>query len=92
MTREHALALLKEYSDFVEERFGGMDINPNNAKESALASVMGVHDRFPDDGSEKKAMRWLGWAQGVLQACGVFTLEALKEHSRTRSIWQSSGY
>lgn len=29
-----------------------------------------------------KAHRWLGYVQGTLHACGVFTLDELKGHSR----------
>jgi hypothetical protein len=35
-----------------------------------------------DDGSEKKAMRWLGFIQGAVYARGYFTLEQIKEHSQ----------
>lgn len=30
----------------------------------------------------EKAHRWLGFIQGVLWLCGVYTLDELKEHSR----------
>ncbi len=30
-----------------------------------------------------KAMRWLGFIQGVLFSLGFFTIEELREHSRT---------
>ncbi len=38
--------------------------------------------RFIDAGHIEKAMRWLGFIQGVLWTMDVFTLEALKNHSR----------
>lgn len=34
------------------------------------------------EGRTEKAMRWLGFLQGVLWSQGVFTLEAMKNHSR----------
>ena len=43
------------------------------------------------DGSEKKAMRWLGYMQGILVAKSVFTLDDVKEHSRTRRVESSGG-
>lgn len=33
-----------------------------------------------------KALRWLGFVQGVLVANNVFTIEDVKEHSRTRQV------
>jgi hypothetical protein len=38
--------------------------------------------RWPADGSEKKAMRWLGFIQGAVYARGYFTLEQIKAHSQ----------
>lgn len=35
---------------------------------------------------EGKAMRWLGFVQGVLVANGIFSLDDVKKHSRTRQI------
>lgn len=38
--------------------------------------------RFVDEGRIEKAMRWLGFLQGVLWARNFFTLDDLKNHSR----------
>lgn len=38
------------------------------------------------DFDEGKAMRWLGWVQGVLCERGVYSLDDVKEHSRTRRV------
>ena len=43
----------------------------------------GIAGRFPSDGSERKAMRWLGYAQGAAHALGYYTLDEIKAHSRT---------
>jgi hypothetical protein len=37
--------------------------------------------RFVDDNCVPKAMRWLGFLQGVLWKDGYFTLDDLKQHS-----------
>jgi hypothetical protein len=38
--------------------------------------------RFVDEGRIEKAMRWLGFLQGVLWESGEFSLDDLKNHSR----------
>lgn len=45
-----------------------------------------IRDRFPTSGCCEKAARWVGFAQGVLFATGVYTLDELKEHSRNGSL------
>lgn len=37
---------------------------------------------FIHAGRREKAMRWLGFIQGVFWAEGVYTLDELKEHSK----------
>jgi len=51
----------------------------------------GIAARFPEDGSEKKAMRWLGYAQGVAHALGYYSLDEIKAHSRDRVITPPTG-
>ena len=46
----------------------------------------GIYDRFPEGGSDAKAMRWLGFCQGVLHEREVFTLDELKAHSQNRRV------
>ncbi len=53
----------------------------------SAASNMIAHLKFmcvsaPTFADNAKAMRWLGFLQGVLWARGFFTLEELKGHSR----------
>ncbi len=45
-----------------------------------------IDERFPADGSENKAMRWLGFCQGILVERGIFTLEEVKIHSRDKEV------
>jgi hypothetical protein len=80
MTRETALSMLKEYCEAISK---GSDVALRCGVRTppVLADAAGMYDRFPEDGSEKKAMRWLGYMQGVLVATGVNTLEDVKEHS-----------
>lgn len=39
-------------------------------------------EQFLKDGRLEKAMRWLGFLQGTLCACGAYTIEQLKYHNR----------
>jgi hypothetical protein len=41
--------------------------------------------KFVDEGRIEKAMRWLGFLQGVLWARGFYSLDDLKNHSRPDS-------
>ena len=41
-----------------------------------------IHDLIPN-GRIEKAMRWLGFIQGVLVAKNYYTLEEVKSHSRS---------
>lgn len=38
---------------------------------------------FLDEGRIEKAMRWLGFIQGILWTHDVYSLEALKSHNRS---------
>jgi hypothetical protein len=71
MTKDEALDLIDQYCTCVE---------------SDDETVTRLRSRFPPDGSENKAMRWLGFMQGVLYTTGRFTLEELKAHSRDKEI------
>jgi hypothetical protein len=84
MTRAEALLMLDAYS-FVAARV--ILVAPRrNDRWPALAILQGMRDRFPPDGSDAKAQRWLGFAQGVLHAAGVYDLHALKNHSKTKRV------
>jgi hypothetical protein len=74
MTKERALRLVQQYAA-VFRTTGEWD-----------TTLTEIADRWPEDGSEQKAMRWLGFVQGVAYARGLFTLEEIKEHSMTGRI------
>jgi hypothetical protein len=40
-------------------------------------------DQFAIEGRVEKAFRWLGFVQGCLWVCGVYSIEELKSHNRT---------
>jgi hypothetical protein len=74
MTKDQALALIEMYADRCRS-----STNPMLAADSVLTEI---RQRWPEDGSENKAMRWLGFMQGALYSDGEFDLDELKEHSR----------
>ena len=69
MTKDNALDLISEYCEIMKKRGCEDEI------------VTGLRDRVPPNAREAKAMRWLGFMQGVLYSQGVFPLEELKKHS-----------
>ena len=74
MTKDEALDLIDRYCSIAKERTIASEV------------ITGLRSRFPKDGSEGKAMRWLGFMQGALYAANVFTLEELKVHSRDKIV------
>lgn len=80
----------------------GMQFNtpedPSITKEQALEMVAGyeayAYGRHPlvgitarwEGGSKAKAMRWLGFCQGLVVAWEVFTLDDVKHHSMNRRV------
>lgn len=81
MTRTEALDLLQQYSVYIRTHCSHV-----TRENTILDRVADAPRRFPKSGSKAKAMRWLGWAQGVLEASGVFAPQDIENHSRTRIV------
>lgn len=73
MNKEEALSLLAEYQEVVVKRGTGPNL------------LIDTSDRWPG-GDEAKAMRWLGFAQGMLVARGIYNLDEVKQHSRDKAL------
>jgi hypothetical protein len=89
VTRETALSLLQQYGVHLRDRYDrdGMAADSPPSGLGPYDHIVAEADmRFPADGAEDKAMRWLGFVQGALYVKGIFTLEQLKEHSRTGEV------
>jgi hypothetical protein len=86
MTRDDALALVEEYADVALSMVTHAGQYVTLSKRRAWTGLIGMRERFPANGSERKAMRWLGFCQGVMVASGVFSLDEVKEHSRRRRV------
>ena len=69
MTKEQALSLIFRYQY-------------ESQGDDGLSVLHTIRTRFPADGSQNKAMRWLGFSQGCVYQAGKYTLDDLKEHSR----------
>ena len=77
MTKEQALELIKQYCKILENF---------REPDTVLTELV---KRWPEDGSEAKAMRWLGFIQGALYAYGYYSLEEVKDHSREKKVKES---
>ena len=85
MTSRDALGLLYQYCDLLQAQ-DATPRHPWTGQVDTLRDAAKMFNRFPLDGSPHKAMRWLGYMQGVLVMSGIFTLEQVKRHSQTRKV------
>lgn len=88
MTKEEALDLLDEYCAILHNHLEGPRpgiLSPRRG-DAALEDAVGMRERFPEDASEKKAMRWLGFMQGILVATEFFTKDEVKAHSKNKKV------
>lgn len=74
MSKDEALSLLKEYCEYVKDDY------------SNFKHLTEMYQRFPKDGPEDKAMRWLGYMQGYCVALEIFSFEDVKAHSRNKTL------
>jgi len=78
MTKETAIKLVRDYERILRS-CGENDV-----------TLTQISARWPEGGSERKAMRWLGFMQGVMYSRGLFTLDDIKEHSRVGGVGDST--
>lgn len=71
MRRQDTLALLRFYTDCFREEPSVGD-----------PTLTELADRLPEDASDGKVERWLGFAQGAAYEGELFTLRELMGHSR----------
>jgi len=84
MTREKLKSLFEKYQDHACERYqesdaphGAYYLKIQDLCKRALGQV-----GILDVGRIEKAMRWIGFIQGVLWSLGDFTVDELRSHSR----------
>jgi hypothetical protein len=83
MTRAEAVSLIEQYSAKVFRAIGRGRVP---TREEALDRIYDLAFRIPAEASERKAMRWLGFIQGVTWMLGAWSIDELKAHSRDRRI------
>jgi hypothetical protein len=88
MTKSEAIDLMRQYAAFTDEFAADRSDGRRHSYNLliSLGHIRSMPDRFPEEGSVKKAMRWLGFMQGALWMVRAFTLEELKDHSRRKSL------
>ena len=87
MTQEEALSLINEYcAEKDSMRFVALRPFFSLRARKTFKDAKGMAARWPVDGSKAKAMRWLGYMQGVLVCAGYYDLDEVKEHSRRKYV------
>jgi hypothetical protein len=71
-----------EPRQFCEDETRQHFILPPSGELSHLCFMCLEAQKFVDEGRIEKAMRWLGFLQGVLWSRGFYSLDDLKNHSR----------
>ena len=80
MTHEKFIEILRKYEDVLEQQ--QMEGGTNPHLDHCLEKMIPEMREFHWDKQSDKAMRWLGFIQGVLYAHNVFTIDEMKEHNR----------
>lgn len=83
---------VKLLASFYRMKLVEMKVEPIRSDEDMLQRAhwccLQMHEMIDKDEREK-AMRWLGWIQGVLCALKVYTVDDCRDHSRSDSpIWE----
>jgi hypothetical protein len=89
MTVTHLETTLRFYFDrwsrhFPAERIDTDELFPAGDRDKAMRHAMWMCEvslGFIRDGQAGKADRWLGFVQGVLWACGHYTIDEMRVHS-----------
>lgn len=81
MTTEKVTKVVKMYEKRLNELLETDRWDGNAQLTHALGMCAQIQDLMGDDEREK-AMRWLGFLQGVLYCNGIYTIEEMKTHNR----------
>ncbi len=78
MTKAQSIALIRQYCETLRNVRAMHDVQVDAA---------GMYDRWEAaPGDKDKAMRWLGYIQGVCVASGIFTRIEVQQHSRDLKV------
>jgi len=82
MKKKTAIKLIRKYSEDFERWRGLFESEGWDEEDIQVAtSLIERWEQLEPEGSKSKAMRWLGFAQGLAFGIGLYTLEALKQDS-----------
>lgn len=87
MTNEKILEVIERYEQRLPDEILLRSLHSNNVSRMHTEALQHLLEMFPQmrefvrDGRREKLMRWLGWVQGVLFMCGIYTLEEMKAHN-----------
>jgi hypothetical protein len=87
MTDEKLFELISFYENKVRDVLGQTPDVLQKAPPEQLEALEHLLEMFPQmrtfvvEARREKLMRWLGWVQGVLYMCGIYTLEEMKRHN-----------
>jgi len=92
MTDDQIIAMMIKYEKLLTERGVPVVEHPHGIVcNICLTALAHLHTMFPEvlefvaKGRREKAMRWLGFIQGVLWVCGLATIDELKNDNRTKT-------
>lgn len=87
MTEEKLLSTLRFYREWIKREMAcdPCESNDKPTHGGHLAWMCEQAELFATERRDK-AMRWLGYVQGVLVAHGFFNLANVRTHSRTESV------
>ena len=80
MTPEKVIEVMEMYCERVQRP---EELMAPDAADKILDMLPRMREFAKDPTKTEKLMRWLGFAQGVLWAEGVYKLEELKDHNRS---------
>lgn len=96
--RIYYAAITTKYGDIRAHKHGAVrigDVTLPEQRRIVYEHVLAMIDRIDplvEAGRRDKAMRWYGFIQGVLWVMGMYSIDELREHSRTaedRAGWRS---
>lgn len=90
MTNEKLLEVIDRYTMELPDVIHGK-VLASDARTKEVEALVHLMEMFPQmrefikSGRREKLMRWLGWVQGVLFMCDVYTLDEMKTHNMPSS-------
>lgn len=94
MTDGKLLEVIGLYEQTVQDVLSDDEITSEHSLEALrhLLEMFPQMRMFVAEARREKLMRWLGWVQGVLYMCNIFTIEEMKRHNMpNENVWSNYG-